>query len=291
MKPAPFDYVCPDSVAETVALLARHGGDAKLLAGGQSLVPLLNFRMLRPGVLIDINRLTELDFLSDDAGGLRVGALTRHRTLEASPLVRERFPVLSEAMAHVAHLAIRNRGTIGGSLAHADPAAELPMLALLLDAEIRTCSAAGARSHQAGDFFVGPLTTALTEDEMISEIILPALPPSTGWAFEEVAQRAGDFAIAAVAATVTVSDGIVAGARLAAMGVGETPLRLGEVEARIAGKAFAPGLIQTAAQEARAAVRPGTDLHASADYRRHLVAVLTERALSSAWTRAVVAAA
>jgi carbon-monoxide dehydrogenase medium subunit len=184
---------------------------------------------------------------------LRVGALTRHRTLEASPLVRERFPVLSEAMAHVAHLAIRNRGTIGGSLAHADPAAELPMLALLLDAEIRTCSAAGARSHQAGDFFVGPLA-------------------------------------AAVAATVTLAAGIVVEARLAAMGVGETPLRLGEVEARIAGKAFAPGLIQTAAQEARAAVRPGTDLHASADYRRHLVAVLTERALSSAWTRAVVAA-
>ncbi len=291
MKPAPFDYFRPASVAETVALLARHAGDAKLLAGGQSLVPLLNFRMLRPSLLIDINRLTELDFLGDHEGGLRIGAMTRHRTIEASPLVSQRFPVLGEAMAHVAHLAIRNRGTIGGSLAHADPAAELPMLALLLDAEIRTCSAAGARSHRARDFFLGPLTTALAEDEMVSEIILPALPPRTGWAFAELAQRTGDFAIAAVAATVSVSDGIVAEARLAMMGVDETPLRLREVEARLVGEAFATGLIQSVAQQARATVQPTTDLRASADYRRHLVAVLTERVLTAAWSRALDAAA
>lgn len=291
MKPAPFDYACPESVAEALALLAQHGGEAKLLAGGQSLVPLLNFRMLRPGVLIDINRVQELDFLEDEAGGLRIGALTRHRVIEASPLVRERFPVLSEAMAHVAHPAIRNRGTLGGSLAHADPAAELPMLALLLDAEIRTRNAGGVRSRRAGDFFIGPLTTVLADDEMIVEILLPALPPRTGSAFAEVALRDGDFAIAAVAATVTVAEGIVADARLAAMGVGETPLRLREVEARLVGEALTPGLVEAAAQQACAAVQPGTDLRGSADYRRHLVAGLTEQVLTAAWRRARDAAA
>jgi aerobic carbon-monoxide dehydrogenase medium subunit len=290
MKPAPFDYFRPESVAETVALLRQHAGDAKLLAGGQSLVPLLNFRMLRPSALIDINRLTELDFLSDHAGGLRIGALTRHHTLETSLLVRERFPVLGEAMTHVAHLAIRNRGTIGGSLAHADPAAELPMITLLLDAEIRTSSPSGARSHAARDFFLGPLTTALAEDEMVSEIVLPALLPGTGWAFDEVAQRTGDFAVAAVAATVTVSDEVVAEARLAMMGVDDTPLRLPEIEARLAGEVFSTDLIQSAAQAVRAIVRPATDLRASADFRHHLVAVLTERVLAAAWSRALNAA-
>jgi aerobic carbon-monoxide dehydrogenase medium subunit len=291
MKPAPFDYFRPASVAETVALLARYGGDAKLLAGGQSLVPLLNFRMLRPSVLIDINRLAEFEFLRDHEGGLRIGALTRHHTLEASALVGARFPVIGEAMGHVAHLAIRNRGTIGGSLAQADPAAELPMLAVLLDAEIHTCAPAGPRIHRARDFFLGPLTTALAEDEMVSEIILPALPPRTGWAFEEVAQRAGDFAVAAVAATVTVSEGIVCEARLAMMGVEETPLRLRAVEARLAGETFATDLIRSAAREACAAVRPATDLRASAEYRRHLVGVLAERVLATTWSRALEAAA
>lgn len=290
MKPAAFDYARPASVAEAVALLASHAGDAKILAGGQSLVPLLNFRMLRPSLLIDINRLTELDFLCDHAGGLRIGALTRHHALEMSPLVARRFPALGAAMAYVGHLAIRNRGTIGGSLAHADPAAELPMIALLLDAEIRTRSAAGARRLAARDFFLGPLSTALAEDEMVTEIVLPALPPRTGSAFEEFAPRAGDFALAAVAATVSLSGGKISEARLAAMGVGETPLRLCAVEARLVGQGFTPGLVAAAAQEAREAVEPGTDLRASAEYRRHLFAALTERALSAAWARASAAA-
>ena len=291
MKPAPFDYVRPQSVEETVALLASRAGDAKILAGGQNLAPLLNFRMVRPGLLVDINRLAELDFVREHNGGLRIGALTRHHTLEMSPLVRTRFPVLSEAMVHVAHLAIRNRGTIGGSLAHADPAAELPMIALLLDAEIGTRRAAGARHHAARDFFLGPLTTALAEDELVSEIILPALPPGTGWAFEEFAQRTGDFAVAAVAATLTVSEGKIAEARLAVMGVDETPLRLPDIEARLVGQRFATDLIETVAYEARDSVRPATDLRASCDYRRHLVAVLTARVLAAAWTRALDLAA
>jgi CO/xanthine dehydrogenase FAD-binding subunit len=283
MKPAAFDYLRPASADEAVAQLAEYGGDAKILAGGQSLVPLLNFRMLRPSVLIDINRLTELDYIREDGAGLRIGALTRHHTLEMSPLVRQRFPVLGEAMAHVAHLAIRNRGTIGGSLSHADPAAELPMIAVLLDAEIRT----GSRSHPAQRFFLGPLTTALNEDELITEIVWPALPPRTGWGFEELARRHGDFAIAAVAATLTASGGKIAEARLAAMGVGETPLRLSTVEASLLGQSFTPGLATAAAEQAPGCVQPFGDLHASADYRRHLVGILTERALVAAWSRAI----
>jgi len=287
VKPAPFDYACPNRLDEAVGLLASHAGDAKILAGGQSLVPLLNFRLLRPSLVVDINGLNELAFLEDQAGGLRIGALTRHHILEMSPLVRERFPVLSEAMAYVAHLAIRNRGTIGGSLSHADPAAELPMIALLLDAEIGTSSATGARRHRASDFFLGPLTTALADDEIVTEIMFPALPPQTGWGFEEFAMRTGDFAIAAAAATVTVADGKIAEARLAVTGVDETPLRLREVEAHLAGQRPTPELIAAAARQARDQVNPSTDLRASADYRRHLVAVLAERVLAAAWARAL----
>jgi carbon-monoxide dehydrogenase medium subunit len=287
VKPAVFEYRRPNSVAEAVALLAGHGDDAKLLAGGQSLVPLLNFRMLRPGVLVDINRLSTLDFVADDGGGLRIGALTRHHTLETSPLVEARFPVLGAAMAHVAHLAIRNRGTIGGSLAHGDPAAELPMLALLLDAAIHTSTASGSHRHPARDFFVGPLVTTLAADEMVTEIALPALPTRTGWGFEEVALRDGDFAIAAAAATMTLADAAIAEVRLAVTGVDATPLRLREVEAALVGLKFTPELAAAAAQQARDMVRPNSDLRGSSDYRRHLVAVLAERVLTAAWNRAL----
>jgi len=286
MKPAAFEYLRPASIAEAVAQLGEFGGDAKILAGGQSLVPLLNFRIVRPSVLIDINRLAELDFVEEDGGGLRIGALTRHYTLETSPLVRERFPVLSAAMAHVAHIAIRNRGTIGGSLSHADPAAELPMLALLLDAEIRMLSAGGWRCHKAEGFFRGPLTTALGEDELVTEIFLPALPPRAGWGFEEFALRSGDFAFAAVVAILTAANGKIGEARVAVMGVDETPLRLRAVEQSLAGQRFTAKLVGAAARQAHANVQPFSDLRASADYRRHLVAVLTERALRAAWARA-----
>jgi len=282
VKPAAFDYLRPESVDEAATLLTEYGGDAKVLAVGQSLVPLLNFRMLRPSILIDINRLAALDFVEEHGGGLRIGALTRHHTLETSPLVRERFPMLAAAMAHVAHLAIRNRGTIGGSLSHADPAAELPMLARLLDAEIGT----SAGRHAADGFFLGPLTTALAEDELVTEIVLPSLPSKTGWGFEEFSLRVGDFAFAAVAATVTAEGGKITKARFAAMGVGETPLRLRAVEAAMTGNIFTPNLVAEAAQRARDSVDPSSDLRASTDFRRHLVGVLTERALEAAWARA-----
>jgi carbon-monoxide dehydrogenase medium subunit len=282
MKPAAFDYLRPESVDEAVAQLTEHGGNGKILAGGQSLVPLLNFRVVRPSVIIDINRLKALDFVEEHEGELRIGALTRHYTLETSPLVREHFPMLAKAMSHVAHLAIRNRGTIGGSLSHADPAAELPMMALLFDAEIRT----SAGRHAAAEFFLGPLTTTLAEDELVTKIVLPALPLHTGWGFEEFALRQGDFAFAAIAATLTATSGKIAEARLAAMGVGDTPLRLRSTEAALIGQPFTPQLAREAAQLACREVDPPTDLRASADYRRHLVAALTERALDAAWARA-----
>jgi len=287
MKPAAFQYVQPHSRAEAIAALGQHGGSAKLLAGGQSLVPLLNFRMLRPEVLIDVNRIPGLDHVAwADGAGLRVGALTRHYALETSAVVAQHFPVVSAAMAHVAHLAIRNRGTIGGSLAHADPAAELPMLALLLDAEITTESIRGARTLAARDFLVGALATALADDEMITEVRFPPLPAGAGWDFAEFALRTGDYAIAAAGAMVVLRDGKIAEARLALMGVGETAIRATAAEKHLIGERYRPDVVQAAAASARKAVSPTSDLRASADYRRHLVAVLSEQVLAAAWRRA-----
>src|SRR5574338_829492 len=231
MKPAAFEYVVADSVVQAVTALSKAGGEAKILAGGQSLVPMLNFRLVRPAILVDINRIPGLAFIEETHNTIRVGALTRHHQLETSPLVARHLPVLASAMTHVAHLAIRNRGTIGGSLSHADPAAELPMMALLLNARLHVVSGKGERTVAASEFFRDALTVDLTEDEMVTEIHLSKLPPATGWGFEEVARRAGDFALAAVAATVTVSGGKVAEAGIALTGVGPTPVRAQKAEA------------------------------------------------------------
>ncbi len=288
MKPAPFDYACPDSVDEAVALLAGHP-DAKVIAGGQSLMPMINFRVVRPGLLVDIGRLLELDFLrATSNGGVCIGALTRHRVLETSPLIAERFPVVSEAMRHVAHVAIRNRGTIGGSLSHADPAAELPMMAMLLDAHIVAHSPRGERGIAAGDFFLGSLTHALAEDEIVVRVELPGLRPETGWAFEEFARRAGDYAIAAVAVLLHVTDGRIDEARIAMMGVADTPIRRPEAEAVLIGRALDDDAVMKAAiAVACDGLTPNQDLQASPDYRRHLAAMLCERVFAAAWSRAM----
>ena len=291
MKPPAFDYIAADSIAMAVEALAQAGDDAKIIAGGQSLVPMLNFRMLRPSVLVDINRIAGLDVIDETSDAIRIGALTRHYQLETSPLIARNLPVLSCAMTHVAHLAIRNRGTIGGSLAHADPAAELPMMALLLDAELRIASAAGERTVAARDFFLGALTVDLGSGEVITEIALPKLPLRAGWGFEEVARRHGDFALAAVAATLTVSGGAIEQARIALTGVGATPLRAAEAEGLLVGRALEPDLVSRVMGAVRATVEPETDLHASSDYRRHLAGVLTGRALAAAWRRANESAA
>lgn len=286
MKPPPFDYVVADSIEAALAALDAAGIDAKIIAGGQSLMPMLNFRLLKPSVLIDINRIPGLVFVEDSGDAIRIGALTRHRQLEISPVIAEHLPMVTEAMGHVAHLAIRNRGTIGGSLSHADSAAELPMLARLLDAELRIVSSGGERTIAAKDFFIGQLTVDLAEAELVTEIRIPKLPPATGWGFAEVARRDGDFAIAAVAVTLTVTDGAVGQARIALMGIGDTPQRAADAEAMLIGHAIEPGLLDAVSEAVRASVEPNTDLHASSDYRRHLVGVLARRTLMSAWQRA-----
>jgi CO/xanthine dehydrogenase FAD-binding subunit len=286
MKPASFDYIAADSVDMAVASLAEADSDAKIIAGGQSLVPMLNFRLLRPSILVDINRIDGLAFIEETEKEIRVGALTRHHQLETSPVIARQLPVLTCAMTHVAHLAIRNRGTIGGSLAHADPAAELPMMALLLDAKLRIASVSGRRVIDARDFFRGALTADLGAGDMVTEIVLPKLPPRVGWGFAEVARRRGDFALAAVATTLTLSGGVIAQARIALTGVGPTALRAEAAEAMLVGQVLEPELTGRAIEVVRDAIVPETDLHASADYRRHLAGVLTGRALQAAWSRA-----
>jgi CO/xanthine dehydrogenase FAD-binding subunit len=286
MKPAAFNYVVAESIDAAVAALAAADGEAKILAGGQSLVPMLNFRLLRPAILVDINRIPDLAFIEARAEDIAIGALTRHYRLETSPVIAAHLPVVAEAMRHVAHLAIRNRGTIGGSLSHADPAAELPMLALLLDATLQVASSAGLRTIAAQDFFLGPLTVDLAGDEMVTRITVPKLPPATGWGFVEVARRSGDFALAAAAATITLRDGTIAEARIAMTGVDETAKRASEAEALLNGQTLTPYLIDAAIAAVRAAVNPPTDLHASSDYRRHLIGVLVGRSLADAWRRA-----
>jgi len=286
MKPAAFDYVVAESIEAAVAALAAADGEAKILAGGQSLVPMLNFRLLRPAILVDINRIPDLAFIEARAEDIAIGALTRHYRLETSPVIAAHLPVVAEAMRHVAHLAIRNRGTIGGSLSHADPAAELPMLALLLDATLQVASSAGLRTIAAQDFFLGPLTVDLAGDEMVTRITIPKLPPATGWGFVEVARRSGDFALAAAAATITLRDGTIAEARIAMTGIDETAKRASEAEALLNGQTLTPDLIDAAIAAVRAGVNPPTDLHASTDYRRHLIGVLVGRSLADAWRRA-----
>jgi CO/xanthine dehydrogenase FAD-binding subunit len=286
MKPAAFDYIAVDTVDAALAALATAGDDAKIIAGGQSLVPMLNFRLLRPSVLIDINRIGALAFIEETDTHVRVGALTRHHQLETSPIVARHFPVLSCAMTYVAHLAIRNRGTIGGSLSHADPAAELPMMTLLLDGELHIASASGHRVAPARDFFRDALTVDLDNGELVTEIKLPKLQPQTGWGFEEVSRRHGDFALAAVGATLHVSDGVIDEARIALTGVGPTALRIADAESALLGNTITANSIGRAVDAVREAIAPETDLHASADYRRHIAGVLSARALDAAWHRA-----
>ncbi|MEM7428046.1 MAG: xanthine dehydrogenase family protein subunit M [Pseudomonadota bacterium] len=283
MKPPPFSYAVAESVEHAISLLADADGEGKLIAGGQSLMPMLNFRLLEPELLIDIGRVPELDTVSEANGGLSIGALTRHATLEHSPLVKAYFPVLSFAMTHVAHLAVRNRGTIGGSLSHSDPAAELPMMAMLLDAEISISGPQQQRGVAARDFFLGALDTDLDDTEMVTGITLPALPSGSGWGFEEVSRRAGDFAIAAAAAVLRVEDGVTRDVRLAVTGVDETPLRMSRAEAFLNGKALDEDVLSAAAYLVRSDVNPNTDQQASSDYRRHLVGALVKRVLRSAW--------
>jgi carbon-monoxide dehydrogenase medium subunit len=284
VKPPRFGYDDPATVEEVVDLLARHGDAARILAGGQSLMPMLNFRLARPGQLIDINRVSALAGVdAEPDGGLRLGAQVRQRTLERSAAIRERCPLIAQAMPFVGHPQIRTRGTLGGSLAHADPAAELPAVMVALGARLTLRRAGGARSVAAGDFFVAALTTALAPDELLTEIALPPWPARTGSSLLEVARRHGDFALGGVAATLTLDvHGRVAAARVVCFGVGERPLRVSDAERSLVGGAPSAAAFAEAGRLAAAAVHPPGDIHASAAYRKRLAGVLTARALSAA---------
>ncbi|MEO6195322.1 MAG: xanthine dehydrogenase family protein subunit M [Thermoanaerobaculia bacterium] len=289
MKPAPFEYQAPASLEAALDALARHGGDAKLLAGGQSLIPVMNFRLAEPALLIDINKLAELDFIRrDEEGHLRIGALVRQRRLERDPLVAAMAPLLHEAVPFIAHPQIRNRGTFGGSLAHADPAAELPALAVALGARFRLQRAGGDRWVAAEEFFAGLFATALEPDEMLVEAAIPPPPARTGWAFLEVARRHGDYAQVGVAARVTLDDsGRCREARLVYLSVGDAPVVAREAARLLAGQQLSPEAIAAAAEKAAGdEMDPLGDIHATPEFKRHLARVLTRRVLQKAGERA-----
>lgn len=310
MKPPPFTYHAPESVTDALRLLSEHGHGAKVLAGGQSLIPLLNMRLAEPEHIVDVNRLPGLDAIAAGGDGVRVGALVRHAELERHAGAKQVQPLLRRALRLVAHPAIRNRGTVVGSLAHADPAAELPAVLALLGGTVELASASGRRTVGADEFFVGPLESAARPDELAVGAHFPALPPGrSGCAFEEVAQRHGDYALAGVAVTVTLDDGLrVTSARAAYVGVGAPPpvLDLTEVTGGRWDPAPPSWHIQGATPENPSGggakpgntfgelrayvaerVDPEADIHASAEYRRHLAGVLTERALRTAYADAV----
>jgi carbon-monoxide dehydrogenase medium subunit len=269
-----------------ISLLAEHGEDGRVLAGGQSLVPLLSLRLARPEHLIDINRVEELSGIDATNGGLSLGAMVRQRAAERSTVVRERCPLLTEAISLIGHPAIRNRGTIGGSIAHADAAAELPAVAVALDAEMVAQSARGVRTIGAKDFFQGHFTSALEPDECLTEIRLPAWPAGAGWSFQEMARRHGDFAMVGVAAVLQLDGaGAISTARIALTAVAGQPVRARAAEAALAGAVPGQEAFETAGERAAADLDPAADIHASADYRRHAVRVLVRRALEEAARR------
>jgi len=292
MKPPRFDYVDPKTVGEAVGLLKQHEGEAKLLAGGQSLMPLLNMRLARPAVLIDLGKVPGLDYIrqtnGSSPGTLAIGAMTTKRTVEDSALIKSRQPLLHAATLLVGHVQIRNRGTVGGSMAQADPAAEYPAVAVALDAELQATGPGTERTIKASDFFVSYLTTALEPAEMVTEVRFPALAANTGWSIAEVTRRHGDFAMAGVALVVTLdSNGHCSETRIVLFGVGATPLRATSAEQIMNGQKPADKLYEQAAGKVNDDItEPLSDVHASADYRRHLAQVLTRRALAEAVTRA-----
>jgi carbon-monoxide dehydrogenase medium subunit len=282
MKLSAFDYACPTSIAEAVALLASHNGEAKPLAGGQSLIPMLAFRVAAPAVLIDLRKVSALRRIGITDDGVALGAMVRWRDILDHPTLRTAQPLLVRAVEHVAHYQIRNRGTVGGSLAHADPAAELPAVAVTCEASIATIGKAGERIVAAKDFFRGALTTALFPDEIITEIRFPAWPPPRRFGFCEFARRRGDFALAGAALFYDDVGGKAANVHAGALGVADRPLRLGAVEKAIDGNRIDEATIAQAEAAASAAVDPSDDIHASGAYRKTLIGVMVERALRSA---------
>jgi len=284
MKPPRFKYHDPSTLDEALGLLAQYGDEAKILAGGQSLVPLMNFRLARPANLIDVNGIADLDIVEDSGlDGMTLGAMVRQRALERSELVRQCCPLISQALPYVGHPQIRNRGTLGGSLAHADPAAELPAVMVAADARFTLHKRSARRVVAAGDFFVGQLTTLLEPDEMLVRIDIPVSPEQTGSSLQEVAMRLGDFALGGVATTLSLGrDGRVSRARIVCFGVDERPLRQTDAEESLVGAGASDAAFAEAGRIVTARVDPSDDIHASASYRKRLAGILTRRALSAA---------
>ncbi len=284
MKPAPFEYFSPRTLDEALSLLAEHGSDAKPLAGGQSLIPAMNFRLATPSVLVDLNAIDGLSDITEHGGGLRIGGMTRQRALERSQPVAERAPLIAATMPFVAHAAIRTRGTLGGSLAHADPAAELPAVMLALEARFTLQTRGGSRIVSAADFFVGLFTTAIGPGELLVGIDVPGMPSGSGVAFQEISRRHGDFALAGAAAIVSLDDaGRCTLARVALLSLSDRPVLAEQVSATLLGQVPAADAIRAAAEAAAARdIDPTSDLHASSTYRRQLAAVLTRRVLEQA---------
>jgi carbon-monoxide dehydrogenase medium subunit len=288
MKLPSFYYACPATVAEAVALLAAHGGDAKPIAGGQSLVPMLAFRLAAPTLLVDLRKLGELREIKIADAGVTLGAMVRWRDILNEPRLRQAHPLLVAAVEHIAHYQIRNRGTVGGSLAHADPAAELPGIAVTCDADIVALGSAGARVIAAADFFRAALVTALRPDEIVTEIRFPTWPRRRRFGFREFARRRGDFALAAAAVTLDEVEQQIRNVRVGAIGIADRPIRLTAAERALEGRVIGNAVIAEWAAAAAAAVDPADDIHASGAYRKTLIGVMVERALRDAIGRPIV---
>jgi carbon-monoxide dehydrogenase medium subunit len=287
MKPAPFKYIAASSLDHALSLKAEYGDEARFLAGGQSLIPAMNFRLARPSVLIDINGLSELAHAERSEGGeIRIGALTRYHSLERDSKFLTDCPLFADALPHIAHPQIRNRGTIGGNLSHADPASELPAITVAMQARMRLKSAKGEREVAASEFFEGLLTTDIQVDEMLVEIAFPTLPARSGTCFMEVARRRGDFALVGVAAIVTTDErGCCSQLRLALCGVGETPVDASAAASSFIGQPCTDAAIKAVAAEVQGMIEPSGNVHASPDYQRHIAGVLTQRAIGAAHAR------
>ena len=287
MKPPRFQYCAPGMLDEALALLDQYGEDAKILAGGQSLIPLLNMRLAGPQYLIDINHISELNYIEPEDGYLAIGANVRQRQVERSPLVREKHPLLAEVVQHIGHMQIRNRGTIVGSIAHADPAAELPALLTCLNGEVVAQSIHGERVMKAEEFFTGYLSTGLNPGEMLTEVRFPWISPQSGWAFLEFARRSGDYALVGTAAIVTPTlDDHCMSAHIAYLGIAGLPLRVREIESILIGTTLDEQILNQAAELAQTFVSNDMeDVHATVDYRRALTTEITKRVLQAAWTR------
>lgn len=288
MKPAPFKYIAATSLSHALALKAEHGDDAKFLAGGQSLMPTMNFRLSRPAMLIDINLVSDLAGVrSPGTTSSKVGALTRYRALERDAAFAKSYPLIAEALPHIAHPQVRNRGTIGGNLCHADPASELPAIAVALQARLHVRSTGGERSVDAADFFLGSLTTDLQPNEMLVDIELPLSQPRTGYCFMEVARRRGDYAIVGVAVMLTLGDrDRCTGVRLVFCGIGEGPVDASSAAEAVIGQEIDDAAIREIAAAVQRIIDPGGSVHGTADYQRHVAGVLTERAIVTAYQRA-----